>query len=304
MELRQLRYFVAVAEELHFGRAAERLHIVQPAVSQQVRRLERELGVRLLDRTPRRVRLTAEGRSLLPEARSVLEAADRMATVAIGLRPGAGRAIRMGTGAGLSGSLAEAVGRLQRSTPDLRLELDSRPVARQLGAVQDGELDVALVRAAVPMEGVRVLELWREPLLAAVTAAHPAAAGDAVELECLADLPLRLPGRDRDPLLHDFVVRACRDAGFEPRLGRPTGAVEDAVVELGAGPPAWTVVHADTRPPAGSQRTAVLPFTPALSVPVALVVSPGKPSDCVHGLAAAFREEPTAEGSPEPAHVA
>src|SRR6202034_3960490 len=101
MELRQLHYFVVLAEELHFGRAAERLHIVQPAVSQQLRRLERELGLTLLDRSTRRVTLTPAGQALLPGARAVLSAAQTLRDTAVELRPSPGTTIRLGTSTGL-----------------------------------------------------------------------------------------------------------------------------------------------------------------------------------------------------------
>jgi DNA-binding transcriptional LysR family regulator len=146
VELRQLQYFVAVAEELHFGRAAQRLHIVQPAVSQQIRRLERELGVPLLDRTPRRVRLTTQGERLLAEARTVLAAADRTAAVAAQLALHDRGRLRVGTSPGLSDRLEQILLTLRQDAPELQVELDNRPGLEQLDAVARGDLDLALVR--------------------------------------------------------------------------------------------------------------------------------------------------------------
>ncbi|WP_084468735.1 LysR family transcriptional regulator [Nocardiopsis trehalosi] len=302
MELRQLRYFVAVAEELHFGRAAERLHIVQPAVSQQVRRLERELGLRLFDRTPRRVRLTPEGRDLLPEARAVLAAAERVELTAAALAADRPRLLRIGTGPGIGAGLALGLEELRRIAPGLHVELDARPAARQQDAVRSGELDAALVRAASGGPGLAALEVWREPLLAALPADHPAAARAAVDPAELTGLPLRLPAADTDPLLRDLVLRACRAAGVDPRLGRPAGTVADTLVEIGAGPPAWTVVYGE--PPATPPyRTAVLPFAPALSVPVALVLSATRPPHCVRALRAAFTAPDVVAGPRFPAQA-
>src|SRR5712672_3278690 len=119
VELRQLTYFVAVAEELSFGRAAERLHIVQPAVSQEIRRLERELGVPLFDRSSRHVRLTAAGERLLPEARAVLAAAGRVREVAAG----ADGILRVGTSQGLGERLDRALEELRTTAPGLQVRL-------------------------------------------------------------------------------------------------------------------------------------------------------------------------------------
>ena len=123
VEIRQLRYFVAVAEELHFGRAAERLAVVQPAVSQQVGRLERELGVRLLERSSRRVALTGDGERLLAEARSALAAVERVRTVAGELAAGRGGTLRIGTSPGMGERVHRGVARMRANVPDLALVL-------------------------------------------------------------------------------------------------------------------------------------------------------------------------------------
>ena len=332
MELRQLRYFVTVAEELHFGRAAERLHIVQPAVSQQISRLERELGVRLFDRSPRRVRLTAAGERLLAEARAALAAADRVTAVAATLADTRRGLLRVGVSPGMTAGLDRGLAALRGANPhlDVDLELVSLPAADQLAAVARGELDFALVRAARPAPGLRlqVVELWRDPVVVAFPAAHPLARRPAVKLQDLADLPLRLPDPRCDPLLRDLVLDACRQAGFQPRLGRPTGAVHDTLVELGTGAPAWTALYADAHPAAagdaggdagfpglpipdptapggvvagtaapdgaaagtgtGISKVAVRPTDPPLTVPACLVLPASTAPSCVHGLRAAF----------------
>jgi DNA-binding transcriptional LysR family regulator len=149
MELRQLRYFVTVAEELHFGKAAERLNIVQPAVSQQVARLERELGLKLLDRSSRHVRLTGDGERMLREARTILAAADRATEVAAELVAGQTAVLRIGTAQGLRDRLERGLAILRERTPGIEITLSSRPAADHLEALRGGELDVAFVRGEV-----------------------------------------------------------------------------------------------------------------------------------------------------------
>jgi DNA-binding transcriptional LysR family regulator len=288
VELRQLRYFVTVAEELHFGRAAQRLHVVQPAVSQQVARLERELGLRLLDRSSRTVRLTEDGERMLAEARRVLAAADRTKAVAARLARRGQKVLRIGTSPGLAAALERAIDALSELTSGLRIELDGRPAHDQVDAVRRGELDIALVRSAPDLPGLRTLELWREPVDVALPAAHPVAARPAVRLDQLADLPLRLPSRDCDPLFHDLVLAACRRAGFQPRLGRPVSTVPNALVEIGTGTPAWTALYRSTHRDTGTTKTVVLPLDPPLEAPVSLVVSAVAEARCVAALHAAF----------------
>jgi DNA-binding transcriptional LysR family regulator len=299
MELRQLRYFVTVAEELHFGRAAERLNIVQPAVSQQVARLERELGLLLLDRSSRHVRLTGDGERMLREARAVLSAADRAGEVAAELASGRSGVLRIGAAPGLRDRLERGLAALRiggvppdpardsgsRDTPqgpDLDLRLTSGSTADFLTALRAGELDFAFVRGEVAAADLRVIELWRDPLSVLVPASYRC--DDGVKLIDLADLPLRLPS---DQWLRDELTAACRAAGFEPRMGRPADDLEAAIVEMSTGSPAWTVVYG-TACEAAEGALWMGPFASPLSAPGQLVVGPGPTAECVDVLVTAF----------------
>ncbi|MDX2972334.1 LysR family transcriptional regulator [Kribbella solani] len=282
MELRQLRYFVTVAEELHFGRAAERLNIVQPAVSQQVARLERELGLRLLDRSSRHVRLTGDGERMLAEARAVLTAADHAVEVAVELASGRSGVLRIGTAPGLRDRLERGLAVLRASTPDLEVRLTSGTTGEYLAALRAGELDFAFVRGEVAVAGLRVIELWRDPLSVLAPASYRA--DDGIKLIDLAALPLRLPA---DTWLHDHLVAACRAAGFEPMIGRPVDDLEATIVEMTTGAPAWTVVYG-TACEAAEGALWMGPFAPALSAPGQLVVGTSPTAECVELLVRAF----------------
>ncbi|WP_329462408.1 LysR family transcriptional regulator [Streptomyces sp. NBC_01431] len=268
MELRQLSYFVTVAEELHFGRAAGRLHIVQSAVSQQVRRLERELGAELFDRSPRHVRLTAAGERLLPEARAVLAAAER-ARAAVRERA----TLRLGTSTGLGEHLDRVLGAFAGLAPDTAVELVSAPTRDRLAQVADGRLDAAFVRSRQPAPGLRILSLWEDPLVAAVPAGHPLARQDEIALADLADLPLCITARRTNPALVDLVVGACHAAGFEPVPGPVSGSLQDTLATIGLSPQ-WTVVYAAHARVLHSPRVAFRPFrAPGLVLPTCLAVA-------------------------------
>ncbi|QDQ14427.1 LysR family transcriptional regulator [Streptomyces spectabilis] len=274
MELRQLGYFVTVAEELHFGRAAERLHIVQSAVSQQVRRLERELGAELFDRSPRQVRLTAAGERLLPEARAVLAAAER-ARAAVGARPGG---LRLGTCTGLGEHLDRVLARFAERAPGVPVELVSVSAGERFERVADGRLDAAFVRAAEPAPGVRVVPLWQDPLVAVVPAGHPVAARAAAALADFAEVPLALTARRANPALVDLVVGACHAAGFTPVRGPVGGSLQNTLATIGAGvAPLWTVVYASHARLLRSPRVAFVPFAAELALETGLAVRDGAP---------------------------
>ncbi|MFE0042353.1 LysR family transcriptional regulator [Streptomyces albireticuli] len=288
MELRQLRYFVTVAEELHFGRAAERLHIVQSAVSQQVRRLERELGVEFFDRSPRHVRLTPAGERFLPEARSVLAAEERARAVAAELTAGRAATLRLGTSTGLGDHLDRVLESLARHAPELGVELLAAPVRSRLEQVAAGRLDAAFVRAPEEHPGVRLIPVWQDQLVVALPARHPLADAPDVALADLAELPLRLTDRRNNPPLVDLVVSACRDAGFVPVPGPRSSSLQDTLAAIGAASPMWTVVYASHARQLRTSRVAFLPVRgEGLSLPTALAVHPVSPPAALGTLLAA-----------------
>ncbi|RJL35946.1 LysR family transcriptional regulator [Bailinhaonella thermotolerans] len=293
MEFRQVRYFVVVAEELHFGKAAERLMIVQSAVSQQVARLERELGVELFDRSPRRVRLTAAGRAFLPAAREVLAAERRARASVRAFAAGHGAVLRVGTSRGMGERLERVLEALEREVPGTRVELASAPPEVRLRRVAAGEWDAAFVRGELDApEGVRQIPVWEDELLVALPARHPLARGEAVDLARLADLPLHLTERRNNPPLVDLVLAACRAAGFAPVPGPAHGSLQDTLAAVGTGAPGWTVVYAAAAHQLRSGRVVFLPVrapSGGLRLPTVLAVrDPG--SGPVRALLDACRE--------------
>jgi DNA-binding transcriptional LysR family regulator len=287
MELRALRYFVAVADELHFGRAAERLHIAQPAVSQQIARLERELGVRLLDRSPRRVRLTAAGQRVLDAARSTLAAAGQVEIAAKQVVT----TVRIGTAAGLTARLERGIDALRERAPEFDVVLVDLPVEARLNALRQGELDLALTRGVRSVPGLIVLPAWRERLFAVVSRHHPAADHAAVGLAELAGATLRVPAREHDPSLHDAVVSALRGTGLCPKAGRPTGTLQDTIVEVGSEPRSWTVLPAGQVAEIRSTRVRSIPIEPALTIGGSVVVAAENAGGAAECAVAAFRDE-------------
>jgi DNA-binding transcriptional LysR family regulator len=291
MELRALRYFVTVAEELHFGRAAERLHIVQPAVSQQVARLERELGVRLLDRSPRTVRLTPAGARVLAAARDTLAAAERVRTVA----GSPGDKVRIGTAPGLRARLERGIDSLRGQNPGFELVLVDLPASERLAALRRGDLDLALARGVTEAEGLHVSPAWTEPLCAVVSIHHPAANRSTLRLADLADATLRLPSPTTDPFLHEALRQTLHSAGYTAALGRPTGTVDDTLIEVGAAPNTWALLPAD-QVAAPSPRVRTLPLDPPLRISGSVITREFRRGfDCTDLVVNAFRDTETAD---------
>ncbi|WP_433474276.1 LysR substrate-binding domain-containing protein [Spirillospora sp. CA-142024] len=262
MELRQVRYFLAVAEELHFGRAAERLRIVQPTVSQQVRRLEREFGLPLFDRTTRTVTLTAAGQAFLPRARAIAAAEEAALEAMAEFRSGQVATLRLGTSAGLGARLERLLADLAERAPEIDVELHSAPAALRLKRVRDGDLDAAFVRGAGQSQGLELIPVWRDELVVALPASHPLAAHERIEIAELAALPLRIAPRRANPHLVDLIIHACRAAGFEPVMGPAFTTDQDTLAAIGSGKPTWSVFYASKAATLPSTRTVFRPFAP------------------------------------------
>jgi DNA-binding transcriptional LysR family regulator len=221
MELRQLRYFVTLAEELHFGRAAEREHIVQSALSQQVQRLERELSVRLLERSTHHVALTAAGAAFLAEARQVLAQVGRAAEAAR-RAAGAGAPLRVGIIDSSYDSMPQILHEVQARSPGLVIHQVEASVPEQYQQLTDGRLDVGIGRAALAPPQIASLLFRQDPLGVLVPTGHPFAGLDGVSVSELAREPLLLAEEAQAPEFNQFTVEMCRAAGFTPTVYRGT----------------------------------------------------------------------------------
>jgi len=220
VELRQLRYFVAVAEELHFRRAAARLHISQPPLSQQIAALEAELGVILLARTRRRVALTAAGAAFLSEARVILAGIEAAAATARAVDSGQEGVLRVSfVGSALLSIVPGVVQRFRVARPRVQIALRERSTAEQLQAVASGDADVGLVRPPVAADPDLLIELvLRERTIAALPAGHPLASLRRVPLRRLAAEPLVLFPREQAPGYHDLLTSRLAATGTVPRV--------------------------------------------------------------------------------------
>jgi DNA-binding transcriptional LysR family regulator len=237
VELRHLRYFVAVAEELHFRRAAERLHVAQPAVSEQVRKLEEELGVRLFDRTPRCVSLTDAGTALLREARRVLYQAEAARLAARSARGRPGSVLRIGyVPATLPSSVPRALQRLTVAMPHVETTLEPGSGLELVDAVRAENLDAAVLSLPTPAAGLRVTGLGDQRVVAVFPVGHEQAVKPAVRLAQIAPQRLIVLPREADRPFYDAMIGACRDAGVSPTLiEMPDGQVERALLAVASG---------------------------------------------------------------------
>jgi DNA-binding transcriptional LysR family regulator len=220
VELRHLRYFVAVAEELHFGRAAQRLHIVQPALSKQIAGLEAELGVRLFHRTKRSVTITDAGQAFYDEVRSILQRIEQATEIARRTAAGEIGSLAIGfIGPAMWSLLPDTLREHRRRFPGVRFHLEELPSMMQLERLRQGALDAAFVRLPLnEHDGIDLEIVLRERFVVTVPERHPCAAATVVDLSSLADESFVLTPRRIEPGYYDQCIRLCHAHGFTPKI--------------------------------------------------------------------------------------
>ena len=262
MELRHLRYFRAVAEELHFGRAAARLHIAQPPLSQQIRQLERELGVALLTRTTRSVELTAAGTAYLQRVIKILDGVDDAGAQARRLADGAEGQLTIGcVGSATYSLLPRLVLALRETLPGVDVSVRGEMLApAQVSALLTGEIDLALLRPPVHQDGIDTEILRRDRLLAAVPAGHRLAAQPDVHIEDLRDEEF-IAHASGLSVMHSLLNAACADAGFVPQVRHEVTETSTLVTLVAAG--LGVAIVPEPTAELGITGVRYLPLTPA-----------------------------------------
>ncbi|MEV0689072.1 LysR substrate-binding domain-containing protein [Streptomyces sp. NPDC050388] len=237
MELRHLRYFVAVAETRHFGKAAERLHMAQPPLSQAIRRLETELGVELFTRTTRQVALTGAGEVFRTDAERVLAAVDEAVARVARFASGAEGVLRIGLTGSASYRQLPALARLmKREMPQVMLEVHTEMLtpAQEAGLIER-RLDIGVLRPPVRQEGIEHRAIATEPLVLAVPEQHWLAEADTVRVEQLRHEDFVLYGAGLGSVVNDAVVRTCLAAGFYPHRAYEVTETSAALALVAAG---------------------------------------------------------------------
>ncbi len=239
MELRHLRYFIAVAEELHFGRAAELLGISQPPLSQQIQALEQEVGARLFERTNRRVALSEAGRLFLDEARQVLAQVDKAANVARRAQLGELGEMKIGftSSAPFNAGIPKAIYAFRQAFPAVHLNLEEMSSKGVADALVDETIEVGLIRPLPLPDSLTWVELFSEPLVALLNADHPLAQGSEAGLymSALAEEPFVFFPRSYGSGLYAQLISLATQAGFSPHFAQEAGEAMTIIGLVSAG---------------------------------------------------------------------
>ncbi|MER5796401.1 LysR substrate-binding domain-containing protein [Streptomyces sp. NPDC001980] len=270
MELRHLRYFAVVAETRHFGKAAERLHMAQPPLSQAIRRLESELGVELFTRTTRQVALTGAGEVFRRDAEHILKAVDEAVARVGRFSAGVEGVLRVGLAGSASYRQLPALARLlKRELPHVRMEVHTEMLTpAQEAGLTERRLDVGLLRPPVRQEGIAHRALAEEPLVAAVPAEHWLAEADLVRIEQLRHEDFIMYGATLGSVLNDAVVRSCLASGYYPHCAYEVTETSAALALVAAG--LGIAVLPDSVRSAPREGVLCKDIEDALSVPLVL----------------------------------
>ena len=238
IEVREARYFLAVAQTLHFGRAAELLGMSQPPLSQAILQLERRLGARLLDRTNRKVELTETGRAFAAECRTIVAAAQRAQEVATQAEAGLVGTLRIGV---VTSALGEPLLSMIRAFQRHRAQVETRVVEVDTPAGLEGllhrDVDIAMVRISAPVRHLRIQPWRRDSFVIALPADHPVAGetARAVDLARFAEEPWVWLRRDASPDYHDQLVATCHKAGFTPNVRHIANSIATQLAMVACG---------------------------------------------------------------------
>ena len=288
VELRQLKYFLAVGEELSFSRAAERCYVSQSAISLQIAKLEREMGEALFERTSRMVRLTVVGAQLVSVARHMVE----LEQTALALTARSRNQLRLTGNMTFAANAIAAIVAVRELHPEAEIDFVLKRFAEQIEAVTSGDCQVALIRGSVERSGLHVTELWTEDLVVVLADGHPLAGEDNPSLEQLAAYPLLLPKRSEQILLHRVIEGAMKRSGLRLAFGPPVAPDHTASAELLNNPECWSIIYASTAE--STPKTGLVFRTEAqhrLQLPVSAVVDASSPAtdiqrDLIDALAA------------------
>ncbi|MGB3071317.1 MAG: LysR family transcriptional regulator [Ottowia sp.] len=236
MELRQLRHFIAVAEEMHFGRAAEREFISQAALSASILRLEREFGIRLFDRDTKSVSLTRAGERMLACARETLNQADRTQSVSRALAEGRMDCVEVGfSGAVLQCGVGNVIKEVRRSQRGIEILMREMHSLRQSELVYAGRLDAGFVNLPMPPAGLEYIELFDDRFGVCLPEDHPLASQPVIDIAELQHEPFVIGSRDSIPRLYDQLLGLCTNGGFYPRIAFETGHLFSTLHVVAAG---------------------------------------------------------------------
>jgi len=236
LELRHLEYFIVVAEELHFGKAAVRLNMTQPPLSQQILLLEKELGVKLLERSKRHVELTNAGKAFLGEVRRVFEQLERAQAAAKRAEMGMiGKLVLGFVGSAMFDILPMVVRAFQEQFSRVELILREMPTPMQIEAFHRNEIDVGFIRTPVVDPLLSLRSVHQESCIAVVSKMHPLSARDSITMDNLKNDPFIVIERDVFPSWYDDILTKCRVAGFSPIIRQEVKEIQSIIGLVAAG---------------------------------------------------------------------